>query len=230
MTVVTSEGRRYVLDRKPIIFNRRSLEFPARTTGTHRPVNHRIYGPVLDQGQIGACVLHAGAHDLNGKPLHVAGKRLLNHNDALTDYHDTTVLDPYPGQWPETDDGTDADSAAKNYRNKGRIAEWRHAQTLDQIVGELQLGNNVMLGISWHQSMFKPDADGTVHPDGKKVGGHEVLIKGDNALDRGREKFRLRNSWGAHFGVNGDFFLSYADLDTLMGDQGDAIVLLREAA
>lgn len=222
MSTNVVQGR--VFDRVPIPFHPKSLQFPALAATVHRPVLNRIYGTVLDQGNIGACVCHAGAHAVNGKPLHVNGTRLLTHADAINDYIAVTNSDPYPGAYPGQDTGTDADSLAKVYRSQGRITEWRNARSLDQIIGELQAGNNVLFGIDWRSSMFDPDPDGTVHLSGSAVGGHEVLIRGDNPRTR---KFRVRNSWGRGWGLYGEFLLAYEDAEELLNANGDAIVLVR---
>jgi hypothetical protein len=79
-----------------------------------------------------------------------------------------------------------------------------------------------MLGISWHRSMYRPDPDGFVHPDGNVVGGHETLIRGD---DPKNEVVLVRNSWGAAWGDHGHYRLTYADLDALLRDDGDAVTL-----
>ncbi|GAB3884651.1 hypothetical protein [Terrabacter terrigena] len=212
----------------------RSLDYPASYAGTHRPVTHRTYGPVLDQGNLhaqgirapggedalGSCVLNAAAHALNTAGSHRKGQRLMREQDAVDWYGPTTASDPFSGTYPPDDTGTDANSAAKYLRNQGRITSWSHAFGLEQLLGALQL-KPVMLGISWHQSMFRPDKDGFVHPDGNVVGGHETLIRGDDA----DHSVLVRNSWGSSWGLRGHYRLTYSDLAALLADGGDAVVL-----
>lgn len=202
----------------------RSLAHPAAKSGEHRPVVHRTYGAVLDQGNIGSCVGNASAHALNTKGVRHIGDHSLKEDDAISIYMAATSIDPWPGSYPPDDTGTDANSAAKAMRNAGYISAWQHAFGLDHVLAALQLAP-VMLGITWYESMFSTDAQGYVHPDGKVAGGHEVLIRGDNA----KGTVLVRNSWGRGWGVHGDFKLRYADLNALLRDGGDATVLLPRA-
>lgn len=198
----------------------RSLAYPAKTAGTHRPVTHRTYGPVLDQGDVGSCVGNAAAHALNTKGVHRAPSRVRDETDALDIYAAATAVDPWPGTYPGQDTGTDANSAAKVMRDRGLITGWSHAFGLDHVLAALQLGP-LMLGISWHESMFTPDSRGFVHPDGNIVGGHETLIRGDDA----KGSVLVRNSWGRGWGLAGHYRLTYGDLAALLSDDGDATVL-----
>jgi hypothetical protein len=200
----------------------RSLSFPAPTATTHRPVLHRTYGKVLDQGQLGSCVGNAAAHALNTSPVHLLRTHLCTETDAVDFYSGATHLDGDPDNYPPTDTGTDANSAAKYLRNLGRITSWSHCFGLDHVLAALQVAP-VMLGCAWHQSMFEVDSRGYVHPDGNVVGGHETLIRGDD----GTSSVLVRNSWGASWGVRGHYRLTYTDLATLLADQGDATVLTR---
>lgn len=198
----------------------RSLAFRAATSEVHRPVLHRVYGAVLDQGNVGSCVGNAAAHALNSRGLHHVPSPVMKEADALAIYAAATAADPWPGTWPPNDTGTDANSAAKALRDQGRIAGWTHCFGLDHVLAALQL-SPVMLGINWYEAMFEPDAHGFVHPDGAIAGGHETLIRGDSA----KGYVRVRNSWGAAWGIHGDYLLTYDDLAALLADAGDATVL-----
>lgn len=201
----------------------RSLTFPAPTATSHQPVTHRIYGAVLNQGNLGSCVGNAAAHALNTAGIRKPKAPLLRERDAVAIYSAATQIDGAPGAYPPEDTGTDGNSAAKVLRNEGKIAGWSHAFGLDHVLAALQLAP-VMIGISWHQSMFTPDAQGFVHPDGNVVGGHETLIHEDD----GKGAVRVRNSWwenGKPWGLHGDYLLTYADLAALLADSGDATVL-----
>lgn len=200
----------------------RSLAFPASTTGTHRPVTHRTYGSVLDQGDVGSCVGNTSAHALNTRGMRKVPSRLVNEAQAVEIYAAATAIDQFPGTYPDQDTGTDINSAAKVLRDQGRITSWTHAFGLDQTLAALQLAP-VALGTNWHDSMFEPDSKGFVHPDGSIVGGHEVLIRADDA----RGSVLVRNSWSASWGLRGHFRLTYADLAALLADSGDACVFVR---
>lgn len=199
----------------------RSKLFPARKATTSRPVLHKTLGAVLDQGQLGSCVGNAAAHALNTIGSHRKPSRVMLEADAVNIYRAATAVDPWPGQYPPDDTGTDANSAAKALRNSGQITSWEHCFGIDHLLATLQL-KPVMIGISWHQSMYTPDANGFVHPDGNIVGGHETLVRGDRP---DHEFVVIRNSWGPGWGDHGHYRLTYADLAALLADHGDATVL-----
>jgi hypothetical protein len=204
----------------------RSLAFRAATSEVHRPVLHRIYGPKLNQGDLGSCVLNAAAHALNAAPIHRPHQRLVYEPQAVAWYTEATAIDPFPGQMPDDDTGTDANSAAKVLRAHGRITGWHHAFGLDHFLAALQL-SPIMLGITWDYSMFEVDAKGFVHPDGNAAGGHETLVFADDA----QGTVEVRNNWWEHgkpWGLHGNYRLSYADLKAKLADQGDATVLTRQ--
>lgn len=200
----------------------RSRNFPApASTAAHKAVLHAMHGGVLNQGNIGACAGNAGADALNADPLFKTGAKPLVEKDALAIYSAATKLDKFAGSYPPDDTGTDANSVAKALRAMGKAKSWSHAFGLEHVLDALQL-KPVMLGINWYEDMFNPNSAGQVHPTGALAGGHETLIRGDDPVAK---MVRIRNSWGKSWGVGGDYFLSYADLETLLGESGDALVL-----
>lgn len=199
----------------------RSLAFPARTAVTHRPVAHRHYGPVLDQGDVGSCTGNAMAQALNTVPLRQKGK-FFTEVDALDIYSAATHLDGITGYYPPTDTGSDGLSVCKVAKSRGLIDSYTHAFGLDHALGALQL-QPILIGIAWHQSMFTPDANGFIRPDGNDVGGHELIILKDSA----KGWVEGLNSWGGSWGLNGRFRLTYDDFAALLADQGDVTVPVR---
>ncbi|QGJ93475.1 cysteine protease [Arthrobacter phage Mufasa8] len=196
----------------------RSRAYQAVVAPTRKPVLHRHYGPVLDQGQLGSCTGNAMAQALNTAPFHKPRTRLLTEADAVAIYSAATALDSIPGHYPPEDTGSDGLSVAKAAKAKGYISSYTHAFSVEQALGALQL-SPFLFGTSWHQSMFTPDAQGFVHPDGNVVGGHEILCIGDT----GKELVFL-NSWGKGWGLSGKFKLTYEDFAALMADSGDVTV------
>lgn len=202
----------------------RSRAYPApRSAAPLRPVAHRVYGRVLDQGRIGMCVLAAAAGALNTAGLHRAGERTYTAADAEPWYEATTRIDTYPGQYPPDDTGTDATAAAKYLRSRGLIAAWSHVFTgAAGVRAALQLGP-VLLGVTWHEGMWETDPEGYIHVTGAAVGGHETFLRADPC----RGYVVGRNSWGPTWGRGGDYRLSYPNLDALLADGGDATVFHR---
>lgn len=197
----------------------RSLAFPAAVSAAPRkPVLHRHYGPVLDQGQLGSCTGNAMAQALNTAPFHKSRAKLLTEADAVSIYSAATLIDGSPGHYPPTDTGSDGLSVAKVAAKRGYISAYHHAFDVEHALGALQL-SPFLFGTSWHESMFTPDADGFVHPDGNVVGGHEILCIGDTGT-----ALVFLNSWGKSWGKGGTFLLSYADFAALMADSGDVTV------
>lgn len=204
----------YQLGRK-VNHDPRSLAFHAAASTDHRPVTHRHYGPILDQGNTSSCTGNAMAQALNTAPLRHRGP-YLTEQDALKLYAEATVLDPYPGTYPPDDTGSDGLSVCKAAQRQGWISSYTHAFGLDHALGALQLGP-VLVGTTWHNDMFTPDSKGFVRPSGDVAGGHEYLLIGDNA----KGKLTFINSWGSGWGRRGRFYMSYADFDTLLKDNGD---------
>lgn len=199
----------------------RSLSFPAQVSSDHRPVAHRHYGPILDQGELGSCTGNAMVNVLNCTPIRQMGK-VYYEQDAVEIYAAATRIDPYPGSYKPTDTGSDGLSVCKVAKARGLIDSYSHAFGLDMALGALQL-QPVLLGVTWHESMFTPDKKGFIHPDGNVAGGHEVMLLKDSA----NGWVEGLNNWSAVWGLRGRFRLTYEDLRALLKDQGDVTVPVR---
>jgi hypothetical protein len=81
----------------------------------------------------------------------------------------------------------------------------------------------VLFGINWYDSFDSPDSSGLVAiSSGAQVrGGHEIVARG---LDTSSTLVYLDNSWGASWGNNGSFSMSWDTLTRLLAEQGDATV------
>jgi hypothetical protein len=197
----------------------RSRNFPARAALIKpRPIVWRRYGPVLDQGTLGSCTGNSMAHALNSRPLRKLGSRILREEDAVGIYQDATRIDPFPGEYPPDDTGSSGLAVCKVAKNRGLISGYNHAFSAEQARAAIQTGP-ALFGTWWHNSMFQPDSRGYVHPDGNKVGGHEILIVGDDMT-----KLIIQNSWGPGWGRGGRFYLTYTDFEQLMMDDGDVTI------
>jgi hypothetical protein len=211
----------YGLGRK-VNHDPRSRNFPAPRATDRKPVMHRRWGQVLDQGSLGSCTGNAMAQALNMRPLHTPGTRFLKEEDAVALYQRATQLDPFPGAFPPDDTGSDGLSVCKAAAEKGLIKSYQWAFGFDHALDALQNGP-VLVGLPWHNSMFTPDSDGYLHPDGNKVGGHETVLFGDDC----RDTLTVLNSWGKNWGRSGRYKLSYATFKELLADQGDVAVPVR---
>jgi hypothetical protein len=211
----------YPLGRK-VNHDERSRSFPAPRAAERKPVLHRRYSPVLDQGTLGSCTGNAMAHAINMTPLHIPGKPWLNQRDAVALYQRATAIDPFPGIYPPSDTGSDGLSVCKAAQEKGLITGYRWAFGFEHVLDALQLGP-VLIGTWWYDSMFSPDGKGFVGAKGDRVGGHEYVLMGD---DR-KGKLTFLNSWGPSWGKKGRFHMDYATFAALLRDQGDAAVPVR---
>ncbi len=65
----------------------------------------------------------------------------------------------------------------------------------------------LVIGTPWANSWFHPRPDGTLPPFDRSVGGHAILAVGWDATG-----LRLRNSWGADWGDQGEATLPWGEL------------------
>lgn len=186
-------------------------------------VEHKRLIPVLDQGQVGSCTGNAGIGAIYTSPFQTqtATRYTPNESGALNLYSDAEKIDGGVG-YPQEDQGSSGLSIAKALKNAGMISGYQHTFTLNDALKALSV-YPIITGISWFEDMFNPDTDGRVHPTGKLAGGHEIEgYKVD--VENGRIWFY--NSWGTNWGVNGTFYLTWADFHDLLAKQGDVTVLI----
>jgi hypothetical protein len=196
-------------------------------------VRHQRFIPVLDQGSLGSCGGEAGEGAAGTGPVWQALPPALaakpNQADEASDqtqavqlYSAATRLDTIPGQYPPDDTGTTDLGVAKAMVQAGLISGYQHTFTLQDALTALQLVP-VIVGMNWFTSMDMPDVNGlvTIAPGATVRGGHLVVA---DELDVTRQLVGFTNSWSAQWGLNGRFYLSWDDLGTLLGQQGDVTV------
>jgi hypothetical protein len=135
--------------------------------------------------------------------------------DGIKFYKLCKDIDGESGQ----ENGTSIRSVAKVAKQIGRIANYAFAYSVDEIAWWILNKGPVILGTDWTNDMFVPDARNIIHPTGEVVGGHcyEVNAKTVDGL------FRIHNSWGDNFGINGEAFISMDDLARLLRAGGEAV-------
>lgn len=181
-----------------------------------RSMGNQIY---LDQGQEGACVGFSFAHELAAKPVIVPG--ITNAQGEII-YHGAQDND----QWAGSDyEGSSVLGGAKYLTAKGFYASYAWTRDVHELAVAVSRKGPCVLGITMHEGMMSPDADGFLRMTGNVVGGHAILCKGYNVR---RAAFLLHNSWGRGWGLDGTAWISGADLSALLAQDGEACMPLRK--
>jgi hypothetical protein len=212
----------------------RNFEHPRRAT-LPRSVTHVLGAPALDQGSLGACTGFAGAQWLNcahnigsrrawNRVNFLAGLYFCDDSDGRRIYSEATRFDQWPETYPPVDSGSSGLGVAKALKNVAVIHryEWIISGGFSSFLSALQI-QPILLGINWYEQMFYPSPSGLISIGGEIAGGHEVLARG---VDYRRKRIRIRNNWTDKWGWKGDAFISFADTERLLAEQGDAMVLI----
>ncbi len=217
---------------RQVVHDPQSRNFPrvvAIDKSTWRDKVVRLYDPWPNPNQtIGNCTGCGKAMEFNAIGNRITGS-VLKMPDADKIYSLATGMDPWEGSWPPTDTGSSGLAAAKAAVQLGLGGEYRwHFGGADEVVQSLmgdehQQPRVVNIGSWWHWDMFRPDANGVVRPTGGYAGGHQWIVRG---YDVDRDLVMGRCWWGEFK----DFWISRADLDTLLRDDGDAHTQVRIAA
>jgi hypothetical protein len=197
------------------------------------PVRHPAHIPVLDQGSLGSCTGNAGDSCIYHEPF-VSGvvKPWIypaSQSGAVQLYSDATRIDPYQGDYPPDDTGSDGLSIAKALKTRGVISGYLWAFTTMEALGQL-MKTPLITGVPWLNSMFDTTDDGhrghvVIRQDSGMAGGHEICV--DELLPVGGVENLLNwfvggpNSWGTGWGDGGRWYWTVGEWDWLLGQQGD---------
>jgi hypothetical protein len=165
----------------------------------------------LDQGQTGHCVGFGWSGWVDALP--VEGHYQNADGHAL--YYECKVID---GE-PNAENGSTVRSGALALRNRGRLAAFAFAKNTADIDAWINTNGPVVVGTTWTNDMFSPDAEGFVKPTGASAGGHCYVM-----LERVDEQdaYVFQNSWGSGWGLDGRFKIKRADFNGLLQDSGEA--------
>lgn len=203
--------------------NRRH-QSPHRRAQRARSVRHPLRAPHVDQFYLGGCVGFSGTNLLNTSAAwrsRVAFNRLVQHGragrsylgneDGLTNYHESTVRDPFEGEYPPDDTGSSATGLGDYWHEAGIIGgfDWVISGGMDVLIASVQ-ATPCLFGSYWFDDMMSTDAAGVVTSAGavtggvslENTGGHEYLC---NAVLWGPHYrrgpgwwFGFEQSWGEH--------------------------------
>jgi hypothetical protein len=180
----------------------------------------------LDQGAEGACVGYACAHELAARPVEVPVDAAL----ARSIYLDSQKIDPWPGgAYVGADpyyEGSSVLAGVKILRERGYVPQFRWAFGLQDLILSVGRLGPAVIGVNWYEGMFDTDRKHYVNVDGDIAGGHAIMVRGVNVK---RRLFILHNSWGTGWGRYGQAFISWADMERLLHEDGEAVIPLRRA-
>lgn len=198
-------------------FDERSRNYPVMATiDTNRPRSYTWRGgPVTDQGREGACVGHGWTGEITARPVPITVPTPDSYAFQL--YKRCQQIDQWPG---EAYSGTSVIAGAQELTARGLLKEYRWAFSLDELILAVGYRGPAVLGIPWYDSMYRADG-GVVRVSGRQVGGHCILARGVSVKT---QTVLLRNSWGPRWGNGGDARISFADLDRLLNEGGEACI------
>lgn len=134
------------------------------------------------------------------------------------------------GTFPPDDPGGSGLEVSKAAQDLGWISGYTHAFGMTHALGAIGL-SPFIVGVSWYESMFTPDADGfvSIAPGSAVAGGHEFLCLGHDPA----KGWLFANSWSTSWGCaapearimhGGAFWMTDATFGQLLSEQGDVTI------
>ena len=183
---------------------------------TAPPITQRYWDDSVwagNQGNTPQCVGYAWAHWIEDGPvLHVGSHPVVNPS---TIYTEAQKVDEWTG---ENYDGTSVRGGAKYLRTAGKISSYLWAFDLTTMVNTVLTTGPVVVGTNWYYNMFYPDRNGLIRIGGRLAGGHAYEV---NGVDKVKQQFRIKNSWGKSWGVQGHAYISFNDMSRLIRENGE---------
>ena len=130
-------------------------------------------------------------------------------------------------EWDGEDyEGTSVHALMRFLQKNGFVESYEWATSVEELHAHLILRGPAVVGTSWYLDMFTPDREGFIRPTGSNAGGHAWLIRGSNAnrtdpFTGKRGAFKMRNSWGRNWSKGGEAWVSFADMASLIEDDGE---------
>ena len=216
----------------------RSLAFQVDLAQQQKPIKPAEWKPAiptLDQSHLGSCTGNAGTYHLsalygaaNLSAIKLAGKTLsatnatANEQFAVEVYHEATIKDGVPGNYPPTDTGSSGLGVAKALKAANLISKYVWA-TNARAFGALLQTAGCIIGVPWYEAWFTPDAHGFVDSGNWAAsgvaGGHEIYVEALESwsdTDPSQSVIRFHNSWNDSWGDHGCGRLRFSTYHQLM--------------
>lgn len=166
----------------------------------------------LNQGPTSGCTGFGLTHVLGTTPKRKKG---LTFDFATERYNRARQCDEWAG---EDYDGSSVLGAMEAAKADGLISSYHWATTLIEIQHALSYLGPMEIGVNWYTGMFETDANGFVRTTGQVEGGHAVCLGG---ISMARGGCLIYNSWGKDWGVKGNAWISFEDVQKLMSEWGE---------
>jgi len=195
----------------------RDANFPIRPKmSVARTINFKYWYPgvPLDQGSEPACVGYASWKWLYSRPVSNRSMPFMPYEL----YKEAQKWDEWSGEQYE---GTSIRGAFKFLKNEGYVSEYQWGFDIETVLAYVLLTGPIVFGTTWFSDMSDPDSNNYLHVSGDKLGGHAYMLVGANRKRKNPDgtvgAFRMLNSWGSSWGSNGRSWLSFTDVEKLLG-------------
>jgi hypothetical protein len=169
-----------------------------------------------DQGSTPQCVGYAWAHWIEDGPVLHTGIHPLVTPKII--YENAQRLDEWPG---ENYDGTSVRGGVKYLQNRRLVSSYYWAFDVNTLINTVLNLGPVVVGTNWYYNMFYPNRNGVISIGGRIAGGHAYVI---NGVDINTRLFRMKNSWGRSWGLQGHAYISFNDMSRLIREQGEICI------